>query len=225
MSGVYVLICAEPLYVYVASIKSKKPKITPTELKEIFDRVGPLFRAKNFDEGLDQLIDSLCLIAEGKSPLTSAAPPLAPAAPAAPTFESLFNGKDPSGWHFESGDPEQRSVEEGAIVAHSPGWPKRNGLLSDRTFGDFVLRFGVKCAPDAGSGLAIRASDGETLPLEGTFVRDHPMITIRPRGKLDDGLGTTHWFRSMQRDFTAPQNLAAEPDQWYKTEVTVRRDM
>ena len=66
-------------------------------------------------------------------------------------FLSLFNGKDLGGW---IGATDQYRVEDGAIVL-----PKGRGgkLLTQKQYGNFVLKFDFKLTPGANNGLAIRA--------------------------------------------------------------------
>src|SRR5262249_39083300 len=65
---------------------------------------------------------------------------LQPSGPAAQVngFVPLFNGKDLTGWHVESGDRARWAVEDGAIVGKSSDGLKRNYLLTDRDYDDFT---------------------------------------------------------------------------------------
>ena len=66
-------------------------------------------------------------------------------------FIPLFNGKNFSGW---MGATDQYRVEDGVIVL-----PEGRGgkLLTEKEYGNFVLKFDFKLTPGANNGLAIRA--------------------------------------------------------------------
>jgi hypothetical protein len=90
-------------------------------------------------------------------------------------FQSLFNGKDLSGWRLghESLDGKTETADhrfatrDGAIVIQ--GAAKIEDLYTVREFGrDFILRLEFRAAPRANSGLYIR---GKQLQ-----VRDYPTI-------------------------------------------------
>jgi hypothetical protein len=68
----------------------------------------------------------------------------------APTWKSLFNGKDLTGWQ---GPVENYQVEEGALVCK----PKKGGTLhTTEEFSDFKVRFEYRLPPGGNNGLAIR---------------------------------------------------------------------
>lgn len=82
-------------------------------------------------------------------------------AAAEPEFQSLFNGKDFTGWE---GRPEYFSVKDGVIHAETTAANplKKNTFLiyTAREFGDFELRFDYKCV-GGNSGMQYRS---ERLP-------------------------------------------------------------
>jgi hypothetical protein len=70
-------------------------------------------------------------------------------------FAPLFDGKTLQGWHTAPGGSWE--VKEGAIVGTSPQTERRHGmLLSDKKYGDFVLRLKFKSLK-GNSGLYFRA--------------------------------------------------------------------
>lgn len=85
--------------------------------------------------------------------LASASPPPEPAG-----MESLFNGKDLSGWN---GDPRLWSVKDGVIHGETtPETPAQGNtflILKDRPFKDFDLRFSFRCTADNNSGVQYRS--------------------------------------------------------------------
>src|SRR5579884_233510 len=79
-------------------------------------------------------------------------------------FAPIFNGKDLGGWVYgKKAGGENRTgagyaVENGTVFCT----PKDGGALyTEKEYGDFVLRLEFKLAPNAISGIALRA------PLEG----------------------------------------------------------
>jgi hypothetical protein len=84
-------------------------------------------------------------------------PPLraqAPAVPAEPKWEALFNGKDLTGW-VKVGQ-EQWTVEEGAI--YGAGVTKEYGYLrTEKKYVDFDLTLRFKCEADGNSGVFFHA--------------------------------------------------------------------
>src|SRR5712692_8639230 len=52
-------------------------------------------------------------------------------------FESLFNGRDFTGWRFNSGKGDNWKVQDGLLVLTGGS----DHLASEKEYGDFVLRF------------------------------------------------------------------------------------
>jgi hypothetical protein len=74
---------------------------------------------------------------------------------AADEFVPLFDGKTLDGWHTAPGG--NWEVKDGVIVGTSPASERRHGmLLSDKQYGDFVLRLKFKSL-QGNSGLYFRA--------------------------------------------------------------------
>lgn len=65
-------------------------------------------------------------------------------------FESIFNGKDLSGWTRET---EGYMVKDGALVTKKDG----GTILTREQYDDFAIRFEFKLPPDGNNGLAVRA--------------------------------------------------------------------
>lgn len=72
-------------------------------------------------------------------------------------FVSLFNGKNLDGW---VGNKESYQVKDGMIVIEPKGGGGGN-LLTEKEYGNFILRFEFQLTPGANNGLGIHA------PLEG----------------------------------------------------------
>lgn len=65
-------------------------------------------------------------------------------------FESVFNGKDLSGW----AGPSQNYDIEGGVIRCKPG--KGGTIYTEKEYSDFVVRFQFKLPPGGNNGLAIR---------------------------------------------------------------------
>jgi len=65
-------------------------------------------------------------------------------------FQSVFNGKDLSGW---AGETENYTVEDGAIMCK----PEKGGtIFTDGEYGDFAVRLEFQLPPGGNNGLAVR---------------------------------------------------------------------
>jgi len=80
----------------------------------------------------------------------------APALRAAEGWVNLFNGKNLDGWEQHSGAAKYR-VEDGCIVGTTVAKTGNSFLCTQQTYGDFVLEFEFKVAPDMNSGVQFRS--------------------------------------------------------------------
>jgi serine/threonine protein kinase len=124
-----------------------------------------------------------------------AEPPLPPRGPAtqADGFVRLFNGKDLTGWEVEDGDPGQWQVEDGAIIANGKGVRSTDCLLSERVYGNFVLRFEFRKAKGpARSVIVFQAMRGEGKPSANQKPTVHPVMAllneVNPQGTSPGGV-------------------------------------
>ncbi len=69
---------------------------------------------------------------------------------------NLFDGKTLDGWEQHSGKALYR-VEDGAIVGKTVINTQNSFLCTKKTYGDFVLEFEFKVAPDMNSGVQFRS--------------------------------------------------------------------
>lgn len=128
--------------------------------------------------------------------------PIHAAEPAA-TEQPLFNGRDLTGWGVKCRPADAAQiwwrVEAGAIVADSLGRPKHDyiWLLTEREFGDFVLRLRFQAFRDSpgNSGVQIRSRyDDAAGWLDG------PQVDINPPGPWRTGMiwdetrGSQRWL-------------------------------
>ena len=68
-------------------------------------------------------------------------------------FRPLFDGKTLKGWQLVAGHGQGYLVEDGAIVCPVDGG---GNLLTDREYGDFILRLEYKLSPGGNNGVGIR---------------------------------------------------------------------
>ena len=70
-------------------------------------------------------------------------------------FVPIFNGKDLAGWE---GDTMLWLVEDGALVGRSPGIEYNDFLATEKTYGNFILRFKIHLLNnDGNTGVQIRS--------------------------------------------------------------------
>lgn len=72
-------------------------------------------------------------------------------------WESLFNGKDLSGWKVLNGAAEY-TIRDGAIVGHSKLKTPNTFLCTEKMFGDFILEMDFKVDEGLNSGVQFRSN-------------------------------------------------------------------
>lgn len=116
-------------------------------------------------------------------------------APEAAEFQPLFDGSGLAGWQ---GDHSLWLVEDGAIVGRSPGIDYNDFLATDKSFGDFILRFQIRLLDNSGnSGVQFRS---ERVPGETEMI-----------GYQAD-IGPTYWA-SLYDESRRRKTLVAPDDQ------------
>jgi len=89
---------------------------------------------------------------------------------------NLFDGKTLDGWEQHSGKALYR-VEDGAVVGTTVINTQNSFLCTKKTYGDFILEFEFKVAPDMNSGVQFRSEyytkETETV-INGTKKRKFP---------------------------------------------------
>lgn len=73
-----------------------------------------------------------------------------------PSWTSLFDGKDLKGWHQLNGHAKY-SVEDGVIVGTTVADEPNSFLVTDSTYGDFILEVDYKVDSTMNSGIQIRS--------------------------------------------------------------------
>ena len=127
-------------------------------------------------------------------------------------FESVFNGKDFSGW---AGPVENYEVRDGAIVCK----PSKGGTIYTKDeYDDFVVRLEFKLPPGGNNGLAIRYPGSGDTAYQGmcelqVLDSEHPKYA-----KLDvrQYHGSAYGMVAAKRGFLRPTG------QWNFQEVTVQ---
>ena len=115
-----------------------------------------------------------------------------------PGFQPLFDGSGLAGWQ---GDESLWLVEDGAIVGRSPGIDYNDFLATERSYGDFILRFEIRLLHNSGnSGVQFRS---ERVPAETEMI-----------GYQAD-IGPTYWA-SLYDESRRRETLAAPDEQVLK---------
>lgn len=80
-------------------------------------------------------------------------------------FVPLFDSKTLKGWHY---NPDCWSVKDGIIIGKSspPGLVKNSFAITDKPYGDFVLRFSTKL-PKGNSGVQFRSQELDNYEVAG----------------------------------------------------------
>lgn len=75
-------------------------------------------------------------------------------------FTSLFNGKDLTGWRVLTGNAAY-TVKDGIIVGTTSANAATSFLVTDKSYGDFVLEIEVKTDANVNSGIQVRSESQE----------------------------------------------------------------
>ncbi len=127
-------------------------------------------------------------------------------------FESVFNGKDLSGW-IEAVD--NYEVVDGAIRCKAG---KGGNLLTEKEYGDFVARLEFQLPPGGNNGLAIRCPKGGH-PAYGAMCELQVLDSEHPKyAKLDD----RQYHGSAYGMVAAKRGYLREAGEWNFQTVTVK---
>ncbi len=127
-------------------------------------------------------------------------------------FESVFNGKDFTGW---AGPIDQYEIKDGAIVCK----PKKGGtIFTQDEFNDFVARVEFKLPPAGNNGLAIRYPGKGDTAYEGMCEVQVLDDTAKEYAKIDprQANGSVYGMVASQRGYLRPVG------EWNFEEVTVK---
>ena len=133
---------------------------------------------------------------------------------------SLFNGKDLQGWSVERDDPKSWAVKDGLLVAYGSTLDKLNFLLSDRDYGDFILRLEFNLDDHAGSGVILTPIPGELLPHPfGNRLSEHPVFRLEDQPTRNEVTGTLHWVLDSTHVGPKRQADLSPPGSWNTLEI------
>jgi hypothetical protein len=123
----------------------------------------------------------------------------------------LYNGKDLSGWHVESGKLESWAAKGEMISCVKPGG---GYLATDKEYGDFELKVDYRIPPAGNSGIGLRFPKGGWPSTDGMEIQilddEHPMYK---------DLTSVHWNGSIYTH-VAPKTRASKPvGQWNHYEI------
>jgi hypothetical protein len=215
--------------IWLVPFKPEQPaRPDPEEVKRLIRQLGsPKFTKREAAERRLDAIGEPALAALWKAALSSSA--VEARDRAGRLVESirkklgyLFNGKDLTGWHVESGAPEQWAVEEGAIVARSGDFRTRNHLLSAKDYADFTLRLEFRLDPGSGGGVVLRGLEGEKVV---DNCCDHPVLKLTdPATFRDYCSGTTHFLKDDKQYCKPAEDLKLPAGAWHAAQITVSGD-
>ena len=80
-----------------------------------------------------------------------------------PKWTTLFNGQNLDGWRIRDGDSTVL-VDDGMIVAVSQDPVRESYLVTEKTYGDFILELDMKVIGKMSSGIMIRGIDDPIKP-------------------------------------------------------------
>jgi hypothetical protein len=128
-------------------------------------------------------------------------------------FTSLFNGKNLDGW---VGNKNAYQAQDGMIVIDPKGSGGGN-LLTEKEYGDFILKFEFQLTPGANNGLGIHA------PLEGdaAYVGKEIQILDNEADKYKD-LEVYQYHGSVYGVMPAKRGFLKPVGEWNVEEVIVR---
>jgi hypothetical protein len=152
------------------------------------------------------------------APAITAQKPAAAASKAEAGFTPLFDGKTLNGWQVVNPRGEGYGVKDGVIFCAKAGGGK---LLTDKEYGDFVLRFEFKMPPEgSNNGLGIRA------PKEGDAAYDGIELQILDeKAALAGKWGTlrdAQYHGSVYDVFPAKKGAMKPAGEWNQQEVTAK---
>lgn len=128
-------------------------------------------------------------------------------------FVPLFDGQTLAGWKHVGGPPDGYGVKDGVIFCS----PKGRNLLTERQYGDFILRFEFKLEDGSNNGVGIRApaeGDAAYLGMEIQILED----AAADRGKW--GKLRAEQYHGSIYDLVAAKRGALKPaGQWNTEEI------
>ena len=147
---------------------------------------------------------------------TTAATPAQSAVQAEPTgdFQSLFNGKDLSGWKVYG--TEKWYVEDGLLVCESGPDAAYGYLATKKPYKNFILELEFKQAADGNSGVFFRSS------IEGTKITGW-QVEVAPPGHDTGGVYESYGRGWLVRIPEEKEDIL-KPEEWNKLRIEVNGD-
>ena len=130
-------------------------------------------------------------------------------------FVSLFNGKDLDGWFLSGGKGRGYVVENGVLVCPADGG---GNLLTNKEYGNFVLRFEFRMEPGGNNGVGIRT------PKEGdaAYVGMEIQILDHDHERYAGKLKPTQRHGSVYDLIPALKDALKPAGEWNREEITAK---
>ena len=173
--------------------------------------------------------------ANGTTADVAAAPNTLTAAEAADGWQLLFDGKTLTGWHglgFADTPPGLWTVEDGAIkhVEKGRGPVQADGqpltgmdLISDRSFGDFELRWEWKIAEAGNSGVKYNVSESLSTAMNPPHAAKGWEYQINDDEKNEDNKIASHRSGALYEMFAPNDKKRVNPaGQWNRAAIVFR---
>lgn len=127
---------------------------------------------------------------------------------------SLFNGKNLSGWHLQNGFAKYE-VQNGELVGTSVAGSPNSFLVTDKTYGDFILTLEFKVDSTQNSGIQIRSESNaayDNYRVHGYQVEIDPSSRAWTGGIYDEA--RRGWLYPLTYDIAAQK--AFKQNEWNK---------
>lgn len=130
-------------------------------------------------------------------------------------FVSLFNGKDLDGWFLAGGKGRGYVVENGILVCPADGG---GNLLTNKEYGDFVLRFEFRMEAGGNNGVGIRTPKEGDAAYVGMEIQilDHDHARYAGRLKPTQRHGSVYDLIPAMKDALKPAG------EWNREEITAK---
>jgi hypothetical protein len=132
-------------------------------------------------------------------------------------FQSLFDGQSLTGWKLMDQKGEGYGVTNGVLFCAQGGG---GNLMTEKEYGNFVLRFEFKLEDGSNNGVGIRA------PLEGDAAYNGMEIQILDEGAADRGkwgkLKPEQYHGSIYGVVAAKKGALRPPGEWNTEEITAQ---
>jgi hypothetical protein len=128
-------------------------------------------------------------------------------------FVSLFNGKDLDGWSLSGGKGRGYVVENGVLVCPADGG---GNLLTNKEYGNFVLRFEFRMEPGGNNGVGIRTPREGDAAYVGMEIQilDHDHARYAGKLKPAQRHGSVYDLIPAMKDALKPAG------EWNREEIT-----